>query len=1259
MTRAKLVVWVAVLTLPAGLFGAAALPPVGSHEWVPLEPMADARSGAAAVLLPDGRVLVTGGSAGGPALASAEVFDPVGGWSAVAPMTAARSGHAAVALKDGRVLVVGGTGADGAPTTSAEVFDPASGAWAAVGSMIQARSGHTASLLSDGRVVIAGGATASLETFDQKPSAVPSGSSVGEARTGHGTAALPAGRAVIAGSATASLEIFDPKTSAFTSDGSLAHARTGHGAAVLPDGKVLIAGGSDGAAPLASTAIYDPATRASSVGPALSVPRDGASVTGLLNGEVLVAGGYDGAIELATAEVYDPVSGSFSAPANQLWGARRDHLAVRLPNNNSVLIVGGSTSGVPLPTAELFVPWQNSFQATGSPFLARTSAAGSPLGVDGRLVLVGGSDGGSVLASAEMYGFATVKTDKDDYAPGETVIISGSGWEPGETVTLLLHEDVNPPFHEDRTLRAVADAAGNIVNDKFRPVKHDIAVRFYLTATGANSQAQTTFTDGFAVSDFKQCANEDPTLGSCHWITSIVQSQNSNYAEGMDNPQRLVFTGIDDTTNDEHTLLFDHEATKGGIHAYDWLTSYAQAQADSAAAGIPLTLNECGQEIGPPAGLGATCAALRAGAYFLDVEVPDDPYLSADGPTQTRIDAYEALRGNRTIRIWGNAPITAGSLNLTHNVADEADTGNSQVDYVLNWTSASTEVLIEMAGHIAMANTAAGWGAGKGASSISGGPYHFSLKSLDGDSSGAQDNPIKGADLIEPASITIIKDTVPNGEQDFAYTTTGTGLSPFTLDDNGNNADGTSNTQVFSGIISFGNKVVTETLPVAGYDLTNIVCSGDSNLLIGADDNFDPGDSSVTIDLDEGETIICTYTNTKDATVQIIKDAVPNDPQDFAYTTTGTDSDPTGFTAGFSLDDDANITLPNTRTFTFPAAQLGAKTVVEGAVPGWSLTGLVCSGDDNSSVDPTTRTATLDVDAGETIICTYTNTKHPTIIVRKITTGTAGGPFDFTTVGGNGLSATFSLTTVTPGVAVEQSFPIAVTGIGGNYSVTESVLAPNFVFTDVGCVVTVTGVAGTIVGSTAATKTGTITNLTAGTTVTCTFINSGALTTRTQGFWATHLSLVQQVWSPTGGVIDTFAHNGMTAAEMTICPAGSPYLVGPLTVEQVMGGFWSRIAKTSTGDNRSAIDRARMRLLQQLLAAILNDQLFGSSPTGTTIDQAKAEYCTGTIEQIMAAQSAMASFNENGDDGLFTPGASAMPREAKALADYVFWDVLP
>ncbi|MBI1984394.1 MAG: hypothetical protein HYS61_09365, partial [Acidobacteria bacterium] len=131
-----------------------------SGTWVPTPgPMAEARTGAASAALPDGRVLVSGGTGASGALASAELFYPDGSFYPAAPMLAARSGHTAVALKDGRVLVAGGVDAGESPTSSAEVYDPSANSWSPAAAMLLPRSGHTATLLSDGRVLVAGGET--------------------------------------------------------------------------------------------------------------------------------------------------------------------------------------------------------------------------------------------------------------------------------------------------------------------------------------------------------------------------------------------------------------------------------------------------------------------------------------------------------------------------------------------------------------------------------------------------------------------------------------------------------------------------------------------------------------------------------------------------------------------------------------------------------------------------------------------------------------------------------------------------------------------------------------------------------------------------------------------------------------------------------------------------------------------------------------------------------------------------------------------
>ena len=108
-----------------------------------------------------------------------------------------------------------------------------------------------------------------------------------------------------------------------------------------------------------------------------------------------------------------------------------------------------------------------------------------------------------------------------------------------------------------------------------------------------------------------------------------------------------------------------------------------------------------------------------------------------------------------------------------------------------------------------------------------------------------------------------------------------------------------------------------------------------------------------------------------------------------------------------------------------------------------------------------------------------------------------------------------------------------------------------------------------------------------------------------------------------------------------------------------MGGFWANIANTSTKGKRSDIDKARMQLLQQLLAAELNFSAFGSSPSPITTAQAEAAFCGTDINAIKAAQVAMGAFNESGDSGAFTPGASATPKISKDIANIAYWDVMP
>lgn len=119
------------------------------------------------VTLADGRVLLTGGvlvpdllnAANAASIANADLYDPVANaWTAGA-MSHARTGHSATRLPDGRVIVTGGSeGLLSAAVVLDAVasFDPASGTWTDLAPLTAPRIGHTAAVLPDGLLVILG-----------------------------------------------------------------------------------------------------------------------------------------------------------------------------------------------------------------------------------------------------------------------------------------------------------------------------------------------------------------------------------------------------------------------------------------------------------------------------------------------------------------------------------------------------------------------------------------------------------------------------------------------------------------------------------------------------------------------------------------------------------------------------------------------------------------------------------------------------------------------------------------------------------------------------------------------------------------------------------------------------------------------------------------------------------------------------------------------------------------------------------------------
>src|SRR5436190_3903084 len=373
-------------------------------------------------------------------------------------MGTARVDHTATLLKDGRVLITGGSNATGS-LNSAEIFDPSTGTFSAVSaSMRMARARDTATLLSSGKVLIAGGdvtptlvdpngtdVTGTAEIFD--PSAGTFGDLVllQRSRSGH-TATLFSNDTVwLAGGGNNTIESFDASAGAFTlSDTTMTAVRSGHDAISLSDTRLLFFGGDTG------HAIDEFNTSADTL--SLKATMDGASssATLLANGKILVlrpdaAGLYapDAADQATAFTVFDETS----VPGSTAL-LRSGQTATELSGDKKILVAGGENAQHQ-PTLQI--------------------AAFNP---------------------------ARIWTDKDDYQPGDNVVLSGSGWKPNENVYLYAVDDTTEAWTYGST--ETADATGAfVVNPYFVVQLVQLGANFSVSAVGAQSalQADVKFTD--------------------------------------------------------------------------------------------------------------------------------------------------------------------------------------------------------------------------------------------------------------------------------------------------------------------------------------------------------------------------------------------------------------------------------------------------------------------------------------------------------------------------------------------------------------------------------------------------------------------------------------------------------------------------------------------------------------------------------------------------------------------------------------------
>ncbi len=363
------------ITLLVCLLASATIVEAREPTWSATGSLGTARSGPTATLLANGQVLVVGGfisrcNPGCSTTGSAELYDPATGtWSYTGNLNAARGQHSATLLPDGKILVAGGTRkislAGGVSNgedvlNSAELYDPATATWSSAGNLNTARVGHTATLLPNGKVLVAGGDSNgnSAELYDPGTGIW---SSTGNLNNAHGGTAtlLRNGKVLVLGGASIdvsnSAELYDPATETWSVTGNLNTGRWyAHTATLLPNGEVLVAAGSIGGDDvLESAELYDPVTGTWTDTGDLNIDRGVHTATLLPSGKVLVAGGFDYDYEsLDSAELYDPATGSWSV-SGSLNTSRSGHTATLLANGK-VLVAAGDSGGSTTTSAELF-----------------------------------------------------------------------------------------------------------------------------------------------------------------------------------------------------------------------------------------------------------------------------------------------------------------------------------------------------------------------------------------------------------------------------------------------------------------------------------------------------------------------------------------------------------------------------------------------------------------------------------------------------------------------------------------------------------------------------------------------------------------------------------------------------------------------------------------------------------------------------------------------------------------------------------------
>ncbi len=367
-----------------------------------------------------------------------------------------------------------------------------------------------------------------------------------------------------------------------------------------------------------------------------------------------------------------------------------------------------------------------------------------------------------MLAEAEAQG---IITDKDDYAPEETVVINGYGFAATTPYDIPVKRPDGTIVTGDGTFTpgwdtVTTDATGAFVYFyKLDGILGLYEVRVYGSPWSGSWDeiplSITTFTDypGVATS-FLQWVNVPPY----EWIGGAINPNKALYGEGSSVPYRFEGKGIPGGIDVYLTIQYDFIV--GDKHAYDFLTSYDYSE------------NNVDLQLG---------STLNWATITLDntyLAIPNDLTHNKDDLVNVA-DRYFTLGGD-----WESATIVSGPI-----IASDPDAKTITLKITMKEGS-NLQLLVAYGSHLAIGNSA-NWGTGYGAGSISGASFHNTCEGFidaNGDGVGTGNEGFNAGDIgLQAGSIQLASDmelvktatsgSVCNGSQ-VTYTITVTNNGP-------------------------------------------------------------------------------------------------------------------------------------------------------------------------------------------------------------------------------------------------------------------------------------------------------------------------------------------------------------------------------------------------------------------------------------------------------------------------------------------------